>query len=309
MTAIAMRLGAGAAAMPLLAGFGWGLVAALIWGGYLAFARAGIVGGLAPLDFALLRYGTAALLVLPLLPRLGWRDLGGVGWGRGLVLAALAGPAFILLGTWAYRFAPLAHGAVVQPGVVTVATMILAVLVLRERIAERRWLGVGIVVAGLALVSGAGLGSGAAWKGDLLFAAAGLLWASFTIMARRWRVDPWRATVAVALLGGAAALPAWLLLGDAPALLAQGGAVLATQALVQGALSGLLAVFAFGRAAALLGPSRAALFPAMVPALAVLAGIPVAGEWPEPVQWLGLGIVVAGLPVAAGVLGQRGRPA
>ncbi len=79
MTALALRVSGGFTAMPALAGFGWGLLAALIWGGYLAFARAGIVGGLAPLDFALLRYGTAALLVLPLLPRLGLRGLGGIG--------------------------------------------------------------------------------------------------------------------------------------------------------------------------------------------------------------------------------------
>jgi drug/metabolite transporter (DMT)-like permease len=307
VSATVLRPALAGASAPLLAGLGWGLAAALVWGGYLAFARAGIVGGLAPLDFALLRYGTAGLLVLPLLPRLGWRDLAGVGWGRGLVLAAFAGPAFILLGTWAYRFAPLVHGAVVQPGVVTIGTMLLSALLLRERIAGRRWLGVGVIVLGLALVSGAGLGGGEAWRGDLLFAEAGLLWALFTIFARRWRVDAWRATVAVAVVGGAASLPLWLLLGDAGALLAQGPRVIATQALVQGALSGLLAVFAFGRAVALLGPSRAALFPAMVPALAVLAGVPVAGEWPEAMQWVGLGVVLVGLPVAAGVLGAARR--
>jgi drug/metabolite transporter (DMT)-like permease len=305
VSAIATRLAGGMVATPALAGFAWGFVAAAIWGGYLAFARAGIVGGLAPLDFALLRYGTAALLVLPLLPRLGLRDLGGIGWRRGAVLALFAGPAFILLGTWGYRYAPLAHGAVVQPAVVTIATMLLAVLVLKEAIAPRRWIGVGVVVAGLALVSGAGMGSGEAWRGDLIFAAAGLLWALFTIASRRWRVDAWRATVAVALLGGAAAVPLWLVFGDAPRLAAQGVGVIATQALVQGALSGLLAVFAFGRAVALLGPARAAMFPAMVPALAVLAGIPVTGEWPEPIQWLGLLTVVAGLPLAMGMVGAR----
>ncbi len=307
MTALAMRLSAGRVPMPVLGGLGWGFLAALVWGGYLAFARAGVVGGLAPVDFALLRYGTAALLVLPLLPRLGLRDLFGIGWARGLVLAALAGPAFILLATWGYRFAPLAHGAVVQPAVVTIGTMLLAMLLLGERIAARRWLGVGVVLAGLVLVSGAGMSSGGAWRGDLMFAAAGVLWALFTIASRRWRVDPWRATVAVAVLGGLAALPLWLLLGDAQALLAQGPRVIATQAVVQGALSGLLAVFAFSWAVALLGPVRAAMFPAMVPALAVLAGIPVAGEWPEAVQWLGLGAVLAGLPLAMGLLGARRR--
>lgn len=304
MTAVALRPGA-LRAMPGLAGLAWGLAAAAIWGGYLAFARAGIVGGLAPPDFALLRYGTAGLLVLPLLPRLGLRDLAGIGWRRGAVLAAFAGPAFILLGTWGYRFAPLAHGAVVQPAVVTIATMLLAVLVLKEAIAPRRWIGVGVVVGGLALVSGAGMAGGEAWRGDLMFAAAGLLWALFTIASRRWRVDAWRATVAVALLGGAAAVPLWLVFGDASALAAQGIGVIATQALVQGALSGLLAVYAFGRAVALLGPARAAMFPAMVPALAVLAGIPVTGEWPEPVQWLGLLTVAAGLPLAMGLVGAR----
>jgi drug/metabolite transporter (DMT)-like permease len=139
MIAVAMRLAGGIAAMPALAGFAWGLAAAVIWGGYLAFARAGIAGGLVPLDFALLRYGSAALLplLLPLLPRLSWRDLGGIGWRRGAVLAAFAGPAFILLGTGGYRYAPLAHGAVLQPAVVTIATMLLAVLVLKEAILAR----------------------------------------------------------------------------------------------------------------------------------------------------------------------------
>ena len=67
-------------------------------------------------------------------------------------------------------------------------------------------------------------------------------------------------------------------------------------------LVGVLAVYAFARAVLLLGAARAAMFPAMVPAVAVLFGIPVAGEWPEPAQWLGLGIVLAGLPLAMGLL-------
>lgn len=305
MGALAVRVARGAEAMPVLAGFAWGLAAALIWGGYLAFARAGVVGGLAPLDFALLRYGVAGLVALPFLARLGLRDLGGVGWRRGLALALLAGPPFILLATWGYRFAPLAHGAVLQPATVVVATMLLAVLLLRERIAALRWAGLGLVLAGLALVSGAGMAGAGAWRGDLLFAAAGLLWAFFTLANRAWRIDALRATLIVAVVGGAAMLPLWALFGDTAALLAHGPRVLITQALVQGVLSGLLAVFAFARAVVLLGPLRAALFPALVPGLAVLAGVPVAGEWPEPVQWAGLAVVMAGLPLAMGAIGRR----
>ena len=61
-------------------------------------------------------------------------------------------------------------------------------------------------------------------------------------------------------------------------MFAQGAGTLATQALVQGLLSGVVAVFAYGRAVARLGAARAAVFAAMVPAVAILLGIPVAGE-------------------------------
>jgi drug/metabolite transporter (DMT)-like permease len=305
MSTIALRLGFGTAPMPMLAGLAWGLAAAAIWGGYLAFARAGVVSGLAPVDFALLRYGTAGLIALPFLLRSGGGGLAAIGWRRAAVLTALAGPPFILLATLGYRYAPLAHGAVVQPSVVVLATMALAVLVLRDRVAASRWAGVAVLLVGLLLVSGAGMDAGGAWRGDLSFAAAGLLWAGFTVLSRRWGVGAWPATLAVAVFGGAVALPLWLVFGDPAALLAQGSRVLLTQAVVQGALSGLLAVYAFGKAIAILGPARAAIVPALVPGLAVLAGIPVAGEWPDAVQWLGLAVVMAGLPLALGLLPRR----
>ena len=302
MTTLTLPLSARIASRPEFAGFAWGLTASVIWGAYLAFARSGVVGGLAPLDFVLLRYLTAGAIMLPLLLRFGLPTLGGIGWPRGLVLAALAGPAFILFGTLGYRWAPLAHGAVVQPAVVTIGTMALAVLLLRERIAATRWLGVGVLTLGLTLVAGAGWGTSDAWRGDLAFAAAGLLWAGFTIACRAWGVDPLRATAVVAVLGGVASVPLWRGFGDPSAMFALGGRVLVTQALVQGVLSGVVAVYAYGRAVAALGAARAAIFAALVPVMAVIAGVPIAGEWPVGLQWPGLAIVLAGLSLAMGLL-------
>ncbi|MDO9709454.1 DMT family transporter [Paracraurococcus lichenis] len=286
---------------PALLGLVWGLVAALAWGSYLAFARVGVAGGLAPLDFSLLRYGVAGLILLPVLLRRRPLRLGGLGWRRGLLLAVLAGPPFILASTLGYRFAPLAHGAVVQPAALTIGAMLAAALVLGERVAPLRWLGLGVVLLGLGIVSGAGF-EGGAWRGDLAFAAAGLLWAGYTLASRLFRADPLTATAVVSVLGGVASLGLWLGFGDPAAMLAQGWRVLALQAAIQGGLVGALSVFAFSRAVALLGAARAAMFPAMVPAFAVLFGIPVAGEWPEAAQWIGLGVVMAGLPVAMGLL-------
>ncbi len=305
MTALTLPLSGRIAIRPELQGIAWGLTASVIWGAYLAFARSGVVGGLAPLDFALLRYATAGAIMLPFLLRFGLPTLGGIGWPRGFALAALAGPAFILFGTLGYRWAPLAHGAVVQPAVVTIGTMAMAVWLLREKIAPARWLGVGVLVVGLALVAGAGWGAGDTWRGDFSFAAAGLLWAGFTIACRSWGVDALRATAVVAVLGGVASLGLWLGFGDPAAMFERGAGVLATQALVQGVLSGVIAVYAYGRAAAALGAARAAIFAALVPVMAVIAGVPITGEWPVGLQWPGLAIVLAGLSLAMGLLPRR----
>src|SRR5260370_12558722 len=77
-------------------GASFGLVAALAGGGYLALARAGVIGGIGPADLTLLRFRVAGTLLYPVLFRHGVRNLVGVGWRRGLVFTALAGPPFAL---------------------------------------------------------------------------------------------------------------------------------------------------------------------------------------------------------------------
>lgn len=50
----------------------------------------------------------------------------------------------------------------------------------------------------------------------------------------------------------------------------------------------------------LLGPGRAAVFPALVPAVAILLGVPLVGEWPTLLQATGLAVVTSGLLIAIG---------
>ena len=49
---------------------------------------------------------------------------------RSVALATLAGPPFILYGVGGYLYAPLAHGAVIQPEVVTSLSMVLIAIFL-----------------------------------------------------------------------------------------------------------------------------------------------------------------------------------
>ena len=309
MSATTLPVAAMPARNPLLIGLGAGLAASVLWGLYLALSRAGVDGGLTGLDIAVIRYGVAGLVTLPLFVSRGLPLVARIGWWRAGILAVLAGPPFVLAGVGGYAFAPLAHGAVIQPAAVTVGSIALAAWVLRDRPTRERLLGVGVILVGLAVVAGPGLFAGGALTplGDLMVLAAGLMWAVFAILAKRWAVGPVEATVMVSVLSGAALVPVVALTAGFGGILALPAGELAVQLLVQGVLSGVVAVVAFTTAVKWLGASRAAAFPAMVPVTATLIGIPVAGEVPTALQAAGLLLVVAGLVLAVGLVTFRRR--
>jgi drug/metabolite transporter (DMT)-like permease len=288
---------------PEAKGFALGASAAIIWGLYLALARQGVATGLTPVDIAAFRYVTAGLVMLPFLV-IGWREVRAVGLWRSLVLAALAGPPFILFGVGGYLYAPLAHGAVIQPAVVTTLSMVLAAVFLGDRPGLARVLGVTIILLGIAVIAGPGLfmGGTTAPLGDSMFAVAGVLWALFTLLSRRWQVPPVTGTAVVSVLSGAVMLPVALLTQGASHYAALPAGTLLVQILVQGLLTGVVSVIAFTTASKLIGPARAAIFPALVPAAAIIIGIPVAGEWPTLLQIAGLALVSLGLLTAIGLL-------
>lgn len=296
------------AATPLRNGILCGIGAALIWGAYLAYSRLGVTQGLLPPDFAMLRFGVAGLIMLPYLARRGLFTLAGVGLWRSLALTACAGPVFMLIVSGGYLYAPLPHGAVIPPSVMTVSSMVLAALVLRDRPSKARIAGVGIILVGLACVAGGGLMSGKGeltWLGDICFAFAGFCWAVFTVLQKRWGLDPLQATASMSVLSLILLLPPFVIWWSFEPILALPPSQLAIQIVIQGVLAGVVAVVAFAAAVVVLGASRAALFPALVPGSAILIGIPITGEWPTMLQWIGIAVVTLGLIAALGVQLRR----
>jgi len=288
-----------------MAGLGWGLLAAAIWASYSVLARLGVKAGLSPADMSLLRFAPGALLTLPLMWRWGWRDLAGIGWGRGLLLTLLAGPGFSLLFMTGFSLAPLAHGAVIAPSGQMLAGLGLSAWLARQPLSRESLFGAAFVLLGLVFMGGDSLlhGEGrATLLGDLLFAVAGFCWGLFGTLSRRWQVDPLRVTVVVVVLSFLIFTPPYLVLADLGRLANAGAGMLAVQLLAQGLGAGLVAVLAYSRAAALLGSGRAAFFGAMVPGAASLLAIPVLGEVPTLLQVLGIVSVVCGLLIAFGAL-------
>jgi drug/metabolite transporter (DMT)-like permease len=149
----------------------------------------------------------------------------------------------------------------------------------------------------LAFLAGPGLLSATSMTpiGDAMFFSAGMMWAGFSILTKRWSISPLAATAVVSVFSALIYVPIHIVVFGWHQLLSSSAAMLVIQVLVQGVLSGVVAVIAFAKAIELIGPAKAAIFPAFVPAAALIIGIPMTGEVPTVLQTGGLCLVIAGL--------------
>jgi drug/metabolite transporter (DMT)-like permease len=272
-----------------------GVAAAAFWACGFVAARHGIAVGLSPFDIAFHRYVWAGLLFLPGMMRAGRGDLGGIGWGRGFVFAMLGGPGQAAVSAAGFLLVPLGHGGVIQPACAVVAGLVLSTVVLKEKQPTARLAGAAVIVVGVALIGSealAAMGTGAV-AGDLAFAMAGMMFAVFAMLLRRWRIDPVRATATISVLT-LAYVPLHALAFGFGRMIAAGWHENIIQVVVQGIFSGPLSIYLFARSVALLGASRAAVFPALVPGLTLLVGFVTLGETPSVPQAFGLAVVLIG---------------
>lgn len=142
-----------------------------------------------------------------------------------------------------------------------------------------------------------------AWRGDLLFLLAALLWAVYTLAFRSSGLTPWQGA-AVVNLGSALLLLPVLLVAGAPRLLSAPWSDVAWQALGQGVAAGLLGLVVYSVAIARLGPARAALSAALVPLLTAAGGACLLGEPVSGALLAAVLLVVPGVALGSGALAQ-----
>jgi drug/metabolite transporter (DMT)-like permease len=283
-----------------LIGVGCGVAAAVFWAMGFVAAKHGVSIGFTPADLAFHRFFWSGLFLMPAVWRAGFADLGGVGWGRGLLICLLSGPTQALLAYSGFILVPLGHGTTIQPACAALFGLLLAVAFLHERLTTRRLVGAAAIVAGLFIFGAEALetigthGVG----GDLLFVTAGVLWAIFGTLLRHWRMPGTRAVTAVAALSVLLFAPLYLLLFGTGNFAAHGWFENLLQIVVQGVLSGVLPIYLFARAVTSLGAGRAAMFPALVPVFSLIIGFIALGIVPTWPQLAGLAVVVIGFRLA-----------
>ena len=273
-----------------------GMGAAFGWAAGFVVAKHGITVGFSPADLAFHRFFWSGLLLMPVALREGVRDFGGIGWGRGLVMSVLGGPPQAMIAYTGFILVPLGHGTTIQPACAALSGLILATLMLGERLTLQRIIGGATIIAGLmvfgveslATIGRQGVG------GDLLFVTAGFFWAMFGTLLRTWRISGTRAIAVVAVLSVVVYAPFYVVFVGFHNMAQLGLTENLVQALVQGLLAGALPIYLFARAIILLGAGRTAVFPALVPGFGLIVGFLALGVVPSLAQVIGLVIVVVG---------------
>lgn len=268
------------------------LATVAIWTGFILVSRLGGKSALTAYDVLALRLGTAALLLFVFagrLPRAAWGD-----W-RLWLLAAIGGVGYGVLVYSGFKSVPAAHGGILLPGLQPFLIALFAWWLAGERPSPARYLGYAAIALGIALTAApllAGAWTPATLAGDGLMLAASVTWALFSVLAKRWRFDPWLLTRFIALASAILYLPVYAL-ALPKALAAVPPSMLLFQGLYQGIGPTILAMLLFLKAVEALGPARVGALIALVPVLAGLAAVPLLHE-PLTV-WLAAGLVAVSL--------------
>lgn len=286
-----------------LQGAAWGLFAISIWVGWILLTRHGVTTSLSPYDITALRFACAGLLLAPVVYRQGW-GIRRVGLKKWLVIVCCAGVPYVLISSSGLQFAPVAHAGALIPGTMPLWASLLAMFFLGEKIAGMRKLGLLLIPVGIFIFIGAGLTEFANgyWRGHLLFLAAAMCWASFTVAMRsagQSGFSPLQAAAVVSVVSALVYLPMYALFLPHRIMDAPIGPIV-IQTIYQGVFVSIISLFAYARAVSILGASLGASFASLVPVLAMLSAIPILGEWPRPSDYIGIAAITFGVFLSSG---------
>ena len=280
------------------------LIALMIMWGSTFVVTKDAAGEFSPLMLAMLRFLVASMVLVPLaLMRGGFSALPRpIPWAPLLWMALTGIAAFSATFTLALVYGSASQGALIYAAL-PAAIAIAAVLFLGERPSRRRWLGIGLSIAGVSLLIGTGEADtaspnpsiGAAWM-----IGAVIAWTSYTIVAKRLaHADGIIVIAMVSVLGTAMLVPFAVIEWQgqpefSPS--ASGWAGL----LFLGIVASALAYIVYGYVLKELDASVVGTYTNLDPIVGVLIAVALYGESLQPGQIVGGLIAFAGMWLASG---------
>lgn len=281
---------------PTFPGALWGLAAVLIWAGWWVLTRSSVTGRLDATDLAALRFGLAGLIMLPQLLR-HRAAIARVPKPLILFMVLGAGAPYALVAACGLKFATAGNGGALGTGFLPLAVTLLSGLLFGEHTGRERYLGLGAILAGAALIANIqhwSWGSRDTFAAPALFFVSATMWAGFTLAMRRSGLSAMAATATVCVASCAGYLPVYICLLPHDALAAAPAKILVMQAVYQGILTSFAALFCFSQSVIHLGPARAAVFPSLIPVAATCLGAVTLAEIPSVAEIAGVVLISLG---------------
>jgi drug/metabolite transporter (DMT)-like permease len=279
------------------------LFSVFVWAGWTIVSSYGVRNSLTAYDITAMRFGTAGLILLPILLKKGLR-LGPWGIWGGLWLAFMMGVPFNILAIWAMKFSPASHAALINITMLMVST-VGGIFLLREKTNALKVTGVVISLTGVVcLLAATDAGNhDIMLLGHIMFIVSGSLWGIYTLSMKIWKVDPLHTVAAVCVYSALLYIPIYVLFLN-PQIGAHNWQAAAFQGFYQGLINSVFALLCFNRAVALLGASTTTAFLPLIPAIVTLSAIPVLGQVPTELEWAGVALASGGVFLSSGILGK-----
>jgi drug/metabolite transporter (DMT)-like permease len=256
-------------------GYFFAIVTILIWAGFVLVARMGGISELNIFDITALRFGVASLVLLPLW--LFWKRV--PLFNKSVLSLALSGGlGYSLTVYFAFKHAPAAHGAVLLSGLLPFFVPLVAWVMLREPLRRNLKLALPVIALGV-ICLGVDIFSRSenTLPGDLLLITSSMIWAVYTILAKRSGYGAWEVAIGGALLSALIFLPIYLLFLPKAIMTAPLHDIF-LQGIYQGLVVAVIAMLTYMATMTRLGPAKTGACMAMVPAVAGIGASLILGE-------------------------------
>ena len=298
---VAMRLIQSKSAMLMSAGSSshvtgfaaaWCIV--LVWSFWLVVSRSASNSGLTVYDLAAMRYGLAALIATPLC--IYFKPWRGLSLWRISVLSFVLGPVYILTVFSGFLYAPAAHGGIFMNGVLPIISILFGIFIMRVMPSVRQVVGAALILfCAIVLAWDASVSNGqSTWIGDLLFLVGALFFATYMLLAERWKLGAIQIIFCGTIINAVLYLPIWLLwlpsgLADAPI------EPVLLQAFYQGFVPNLIGLLFIAHASRTIGNGNTSFILAAVPGGGAMLGALILGESLNLLSIAALVILTSGL--------------
>ena len=273
-------------------------IVVLVWAGFALTMRAIGASPLATADVAVIRFAIPIIALLPAIPQRlsALRKVE----PRDAALVLLGGVPFFFIVSEGAKTTSAAYVGALVAGTTPLSVALLAFLLERKGVARKRWLPLGLILAGvIGIVAGQQHAvTIETLRGVGLLLIASLIWGAYTIGLRRTGVDAISNGLLLSI-GSLVILAPLLLTG---AVTTHVGQISWHQALpfilVQGLGVGLVSTVGYAFAISRLGAARSATLGSLAPALASLLAIPILGEALALATAIGILVTTTGVILA-----------